>query len=57
MKAEKSEIHRDTIMFLGYVISQKGVEMDESKVEAVTTLAGTYDCEGTATIPRIRQFL
>lgn len=36
MKVEKSEIHRDTIMFLGYVISQKGVEVDESKVEAVT---------------------
>ncbi|KAK3539534.1 hypothetical protein QTP70_010070 [Hemibagrus guttatus] len=36
VKAEKCEFHHDTITFLGYVISQKGVKMDESKVETVT---------------------
>ncbi|KAK3539493.1 hypothetical protein QTP70_009043 [Hemibagrus guttatus] len=33
VKAEKCEFHQDTIMFLGYVISQRGVEMDSSKVQ------------------------
>ncbi|KAK3513824.1 hypothetical protein QTP70_028859 [Hemibagrus guttatus] len=32
VKAKKCEFHRDTISFLGYVISQRGVEMDTSKV-------------------------
>ncbi|KAK3507083.1 hypothetical protein QTP70_004474 [Hemibagrus guttatus] len=36
VKAEKSEIHRFSISFLGYVISQQGVEMDQAKVQAVT---------------------
>ncbi|KAK3562665.1 hypothetical protein QTP86_004088 [Hemibagrus guttatus] len=33
IKAEKCELHKN---FLGYIISQKGVEMDTSKVKAVT---------------------
>ncbi|KAK3514046.1 hypothetical protein QTP70_002507 [Hemibagrus guttatus] len=36
VKSEKYEFHKDTIMFLGYAISQRGVEMDSSKVPAVT---------------------
>lgn len=36
MKAEKCEFHQDSIMFLGYVISHKGVEMDEGEVRIVT---------------------
>ncbi|KAK3508712.1 hypothetical protein QTP70_004256 [Hemibagrus guttatus] len=36
VNVEKGEFHHDTITFLGYVISQKGVQMDERKVEAVT---------------------
>lgn len=36
MKAEKCAFHLDTIMFLGYVISQNGVKMDEGKVRSVT---------------------
>lgn len=35
-KAEKYEFHRNTIMFLGYVITWHRVEMDLSKVQAVT---------------------
>ncbi|KAK3552679.1 hypothetical protein QTP86_020834 [Hemibagrus guttatus] len=31
IKAEKCEFHEDTITFLGYMISQKGVEMDKGK--------------------------
>ncbi|KAK3545433.1 hypothetical protein QTP70_007643 [Hemibagrus guttatus] len=36
VKVEKYEFHQDTITFLRYVILQKGVEMDEGKVRAVT---------------------
>ncbi|XP_058234685.1 uncharacterized protein LOC131345702 [Hemibagrus wyckioides] len=36
VKSEKCEFHQETIMFLGYVISHRGVEMDNSKVQAVT---------------------
>ncbi|KAK3545213.1 hypothetical protein QTP70_002069 [Hemibagrus guttatus] len=36
VKGEKCEFHQDTITFLGYVISQIGVGIDESKVKAVT---------------------
>ncbi|KAI2667311.1 Transposon Tf2-9 polyprotein [Labeo rohita] len=34
-KEEKCEFHRDTISFLGYIISAEGVAMDEKKVNAV----------------------
>ncbi|KAL0150331.1 hypothetical protein M9458_054333 [Cirrhinus mrigala] len=34
-KEEKCEFHRDTISFLGYIISAEGVAMDEKKVRAV----------------------
>ncbi|KAK3570544.1 hypothetical protein QTP86_022080 [Hemibagrus guttatus] len=34
-KLEKCEFHRTTVTFLGYVISQQGVEMDAVKVRAV----------------------
>ncbi|KAK3567207.1 hypothetical protein QTP86_013422 [Hemibagrus guttatus] len=36
VKLEKCEFHRTTVMFLGYVISRQGVEMDVVKVQAVT---------------------
>ncbi|KAK3536620.1 hypothetical protein QTP86_015420 [Hemibagrus guttatus] len=36
VKPEKCEFHRHTVTFLGYVISPRGVEMDQSKVQAVT---------------------
>ncbi|KAI2647117.1 Transposon Tf2-6 polyprotein [Labeo rohita] len=35
-KAEKYEFHQMSISFLGYIISHKGVSMDEAKVRAVT---------------------
>ncbi len=34
-KAEKCEFHQETISFLGYVISSRGVDKDEQKVQAV----------------------
>ncbi len=34
-KAEKCEFHQTSISFLGYIISQEGVAMDERKVKAV----------------------
>ncbi|XP_051570771.1 uncharacterized protein LOC127450579 [Myxocyprinus asiaticus] len=34
-KAEKCEFHHTTISFLGYILSSKGVEMDNLKVQAV----------------------
>ncbi|KAK3572154.1 hypothetical protein QTP86_022234 [Hemibagrus guttatus] len=36
VKAEKCELLKDSIAFLGYVISQRGVEMDSRKVRTVT---------------------
>ncbi|KAK3557679.1 hypothetical protein QTP70_033641 [Hemibagrus guttatus] len=36
VKLEKCEFHRTTVAFLGYVISQQGVEMDAVKVQVVT---------------------
>ncbi|KAK3548988.1 hypothetical protein QTP70_024801, partial [Hemibagrus guttatus] len=36
VKLEKCEFHRSTVTFLGYVVSRRGVEMDEVKVWAVT---------------------
>ncbi|KAK3547554.1 hypothetical protein QTP86_024715 [Hemibagrus guttatus] len=36
VKPEKCEFHRTMITFLGYVISLQGVEMDLTKVQAVT---------------------
>ncbi len=35
VKAEKCEFHRTNTSFLGYVISQDGVSMDDKKVQAV----------------------
>ncbi len=35
IKAEKCEFHQTQVAFLGYVISQEGVTMDEHKVKAV----------------------
>ncbi|KAK3553025.1 hypothetical protein QTP86_031215 [Hemibagrus guttatus] len=36
IKLEKCKFHRTTVMFLGYVISRQGVEMDAVKVQEVT---------------------
>lgn len=35
VKAKKCEFHQETITFLGYMISWRGVEMDTCKVKAV----------------------
>ncbi len=34
-KLEKCEFHRSTVQFLRYVISQKGIQMDQGKVKAI----------------------
>lgn len=48
VKAEKCEFHRHMISFLGYAISQKGVIMDQSKVQAVVEWpAPKTVCPGT----------
>lgn len=36
-KLEKCEFHRQSTSFLGYIILEEGVEMDQSKVTAVTS--------------------
>ncbi|KAK3538552.1 hypothetical protein QTP86_006716 [Hemibagrus guttatus] len=51
VKAEKCEFHKNSIKFLGYVISQMGVEMDSSKVKAVT------DRPEPTTIKELQRFL
>ncbi|KAK3525857.1 hypothetical protein QTP70_010923 [Hemibagrus guttatus] len=37
IKPEKCEFHQTTMTFLGYVITRQGVEMDATKLQAVTT--------------------
>ncbi|XP_053575197.1 uncharacterized protein LOC128664391 [Bombina bombina] len=32
---EKCQFHKDTIKFLGYIISPKGIQMDQEKVTAI----------------------
>ncbi|KAL0170808.1 hypothetical protein M9458_035404, partial [Cirrhinus mrigala] len=36
VKAEKCEFHADTVSFLGFVISPRGIEPDHAKVKAIT---------------------
>ncbi|KAK3567115.1 hypothetical protein QTP86_010087, partial [Hemibagrus guttatus] len=51
VKLEKCEFHRTTVTFLGYVISQRGVEMDMVKVRAVT------DWPAPTTVRELQRFL
>ncbi|KAK3534275.1 hypothetical protein QTP86_008688 [Hemibagrus guttatus] len=51
VKLEKCEFHRRTVTFLGYVISQRGVEMDMVKVRAVT------DWPAPTTVRELQRFL
>ncbi|KAK3533627.1 hypothetical protein QTP70_023381 [Hemibagrus guttatus] len=51
IKAEKCEFHRDSITFLGYVISQKGVEMDAGKVKEAA------DLPEPTTVKELQRFL
>ncbi|KAK3544440.1 hypothetical protein QTP86_012423 [Hemibagrus guttatus] len=51
VKTEKCEFHRTTITFLGYVISWQGVEMDLTKVHAVT------EWPNPTTVKELQRFL
>ncbi|KAK3521410.1 hypothetical protein QTP70_004340 [Hemibagrus guttatus] len=51
VKLEKCEFHRSTVTFLGYVVSRRGVEMDEVKVRAVT------DWSAPTTVRELQRFL
>ncbi|KAK3531065.1 hypothetical protein QTP70_008755 [Hemibagrus guttatus] len=51
IKPEKCEFHRTTIMFLGYVISWQGVEIDLTKVHAVT------EWPNPTTVKELQRFL
>ncbi|KAK3552851.1 hypothetical protein QTP86_022528 [Hemibagrus guttatus] len=51
VKAEKCKFHKDSITFLGYIILQKGVEMDTSKVRTVT------DWPEPTTIKELQRFV
>ncbi|KAK3571260.1 hypothetical protein QTP86_005974 [Hemibagrus guttatus] len=51
VKLEKCEFHRTTVTFLGYVIFQRGVEMDMVKVRAVT------DWPAPTTVRELQRFL
>lgn len=35
LKLEKCEFHNTNVQFLGYIINQQGVQMDQKKVEAI----------------------
>ncbi|KAK3538285.1 hypothetical protein QTP70_034770 [Hemibagrus guttatus] len=51
VKLEKCEFHRTTVTFLGYVISQRGMEMDAVKVRSVT------EWPAPTTIRELQRFL
>ncbi len=51
VKAEKCEFHRTNTSFLGYIISQDGVSMDEKKVQAV------LDWPQPQTVKELQRFL
>ncbi|KAG1956953.1 retrotransposable element [Pimephales promelas] len=50
-KSEKCEFHQTSISFLGYIISQEGVAMDEKKVQ------GVVDWPLPQTIKELQRFL
>ena len=35
LKPEKCEFHKETVRYLGFIISTQGISMDEDKVETV----------------------
>ncbi|KAI2663139.1 Retrovirus-related Pol polyprotein from transposon 17.6 [Labeo rohita] len=51
LKGEKCEFHKTTIDFLGYVITPKGVQKDQRKVEAVR------DWPQPITVKELQRFL
>ncbi|KAK3548474.1 hypothetical protein QTP70_013316 [Hemibagrus guttatus] len=51
VKLEKCEFHQTTMMFLGYVIMRQGVEMDLTKVQAVT------EWPSPTTVKELQRFL
>ncbi len=52
-KAEKCEFHQTSISFLGYIICQEGVAMNERKVKAVLEWPKPTDSQGATTFPRV----
>ncbi|KAK3506488.1 hypothetical protein QTP70_002091 [Hemibagrus guttatus] len=51
VKPEKCEFHQTTMTFLGYVITRQGVEMDVTKVQAVT------EWPSPTTVKKLQRFL
>ncbi|KAK3571175.1 hypothetical protein QTP86_004922 [Hemibagrus guttatus] len=51
VKPEKCEFHQTTMSFLGYVIMRQGVEMDVTKVHAVT------EWPSSSTVKELQRFL
>lgn len=45
VKAEKCEFHRSTVSFLGYVITEGNIQMDECKVKAVKEWPTPSSCK------------
>ncbi len=50
-KADKCEFHQTSTSFLGYIISQEGVAMDESKVRAI------QEWPRSRTVKKLQRFL
>lgn len=53
-KAEKCEFHQTCTAFLGYIISQEGVALDDNKVRAVVEWPQPHTVKGVTTLSRIR---
>ncbi|KAL0150894.1 hypothetical protein M9458_053813, partial [Cirrhinus mrigala] len=56
-KLEKCEFHRTSTSFLGYIISQEGVAMDEKKAGGCAKMATTPNAQRTAVLFGVREFL
>ena len=44
---EKCTFAKDKVIFLGYVVSKNGVEVDSSKIEAIQKLAYSHERESS----------
>ena len=45
LKPEKCEFHKETVRYLGLIISTKGISMDEDKVETIRNWSGEKKTE------------
>ncbi|KAF8643525.1 hypothetical protein AX16_008987 [Volvariella volvacea WC 439] len=57
LKPSKCEFHKITIPYLGFILGQGKISMEQEKVNAVTQMANSYHQETTLVLSRVYQFL